>query len=64
MITNGLDYQINWVDFHPGSSMFLPAIDTKAAVIALKKEAERLEFEFVHKIVIEDGVKGVRVWRL
>jgi len=44
--------------------MFIPAIDTKAAIEAIAKESERLEFEFVHKIVIEDGVQGIRVWRL
>jgi|TARA_R100000687_G_C6329714_1_gene109030 hypothetical protein len=64
MLTNGVDYQIMWPDFKPGSSIFIPAIDVKAAVKALKKESERLEFKFVHKIVVENGVKGVRAWRL
>lgn len=64
MITNGTDFQIAWHDFVPGTSIFIPAIDTKAAIAAIKKEAARLEFEFVHKIVIEDGVRGIRVWRL
>jgi hypothetical protein len=64
MLTNGTDYQILWSEFKPGSSIFLPAIDTDAAVAAITKESERLEFEFVHKVVIEDNVKGIRVWRL
>jgi hypothetical protein len=64
MLTNGVDYQIDWPAFKPGSSIFIPAIDTEAAIIAIKKESERLEFEYVHKIVIEEGIKGVRVWRL
>ena len=64
MITNGLEYQIRWEDFTPGASFFIPAIDTKAAVAAMKKEATRLEFEFIHKVVIEDGIRGIRVWRL
>ena len=64
MLTNGTDYQILWSEFKPGSSIFLPAIDTNAAVAAITKESERLEFEFVHKVVIEDNVKGIRVWRL
>jgi len=64
MLTNGTDYQILWSEFKPGSSIFLPAIDTDAAVTAITKESERLEFEFVHKVVIEDNVKGIRVWRL
>lgn len=64
MLTNGVDYQIIWSEFKPGSSMFIPAIDTKAAIAALTRESNRLEFEFVHKIVVEDGIKGIRVWRL
>jgi hypothetical protein len=64
VLTNGTDYQILWSEFKPGSSIFLPAIDTDAAVAAIIKESERLEFEFVHKVVIEDNVKGIRVWRL
>lgn len=64
MLTNGVDYQIMWPEFKPGTSIFIPAIDTESALKAIKKESERLEFQFVHKIVVEDGVKGIRVWRL
>lgn len=64
MFTNGVDYQIKWPEFKPGTSMFIPAINTKAAIEAITKESKRLEFEFVHKIVVEDGVQGIRVWRL
>ncbi len=64
VLTNGVDYRIMWAEFKPGSSMFIPAVDTKSAIAALTRESKRLEFEFVHKIVIEDGVQGIRVWRL
>jgi|TARA_R110000803_G_scaffold192241_3_gene255014 hypothetical protein len=64
MLTNGTDYQIDWPSFQPGTSIFIPAVDTKAALAAIKKESTRLEFEFVHKVVIEDDVQGIRVWRL
>jgi hypothetical protein len=64
VLTNGTDYQIDWPDFKPGSSIFIPAVDTKAAVDAIKREATRLEFQYVYKIVVEDDIKGVRVWRL
>ena len=36
MLTNGTDYQIDWPEFKVGTSIFIPAIDTKAAVIAIK----------------------------
>jgi hypothetical protein len=64
VLTNGTDYQIDWPDFKPGSSIFIPAVDTKAAIDAIKREATRLEFQYVYKIVVEDDIKGVRVWRL
>lgn len=64
MITNGVDYQIDWEEFIPGCSFFIPAIDTKAAIAAVKLESKRLEFDFIHKVVVEDGVKGLRIWRL
>lgn len=64
MLTNGVDYQIAWQEFLPGTSIFIPAIDTKAAIAAVKRESERLEFDYIHKIVVEEGVKGIRVWRL
>jgi hypothetical protein len=64
VFTNGVNYQIDWPTFLPGSSIFIPAIDTESAIKAIQKESERLEFQFVHKVVIEDHVKGIRVWRL
>jgi len=64
VLTNGTDYQIDWPDFKPGSSIFIPAVDTKAAVDAIKREATLLEFQYVYKIVVEYNIKGVRVWRL
>lgn len=64
VLTNGVDYQIKWTDFKPGTSFFIPAVDTKSAIAAIKRESDRLEFEFVHKVVVEDGIMGVRIWRL
>ena len=64
MLSNGTDYEIDWPKFQPGSSIFIPAIDTEDALAAMTKESKRLEFEFVHKVVVEDGVKGIRFWRL
>jgi hypothetical protein len=52
VFTNGVNYQIDWPTFVPGSSIFIPAIDTESAIKAIQKESERLEFQFVHKVVI------------
>ena len=64
VLTNGVDYQIRWPEFLPGTSIFIPAVNTDAALAAIKKESERLEFQFTHKVVVEDGIMGIRVWRL
>lgn len=64
MLTNGTDYQIDWPAFQPGTSIFLPAVDIKSAVKAIEKESKRLEFEYVYKVVIENDIQGIRVWRL
>jgi hypothetical protein len=64
VLTNSVDYQIKWPDFKPGTSIFIPAIDTDAASAAIERESKRLEFEYVLKVVVEDDVRGIRVWRL
>jgi|TARA_R110000803_G_scaffold165455_3_gene228989 hypothetical protein len=64
MLTNGTDYQIDWPNFKPGTSIFIPAVDITSAVAAIKKESERLEFKYAHKVVLENNVQGIRVWRL
>ena len=43
MLTNGTDYQIDWPNFEPGTSIFIPAVDIESAIKAIQKESERLE---------------------
>lgn len=57
-------YQINWRNFRKGYSFFVPCIDDEAARAELKRVTRRLKFEIVTKVVIEGGVKGLRVWRV
>jgi hypothetical protein len=64
MLTNGTDYQIDWPNFKPGTSIFIPAVDISAAQKAIEKESKRLEFDCVFKVVIENDIQGIRVWRL
>jgi hypothetical protein len=63
MRINDLDYQINWRKFKRGTSFFVPCLkleESKTTVLAVTK---RLGFKVAIKAVIEDGVKGLRVWR-
>ena len=57
-------YQIEWRKFKKGCSFFVPCIDTKAAREAVGKVARRLKIEVTTKVVIEEGIKGLRVWRM
>jgi hypothetical protein len=63
MRINDLDYQINWRRFKKGTSFFVPCLklqESKTMVLAVTK---RLGFKVAIKAVIEDGIKGLRVWR-
>jgi hypothetical protein len=56
-------YRINWEKFRPGYSFFVPCIDTKAAKNTVLSVARRLQMEVIVRTVVEDGIKGLRVWR-
>jgi hypothetical protein len=63
MRINDLDYNINWRRFKRGTSFFVPCLklqESKTMVLAVTK---RLGFKVAIKAVIEDGIKGLRVWR-
>lgn len=59
-----ISYNINWAKFYKGYSFFVPCIDQKAAIAEVQRIAKRLQLELVIKVVIEDGVKGLRIWRV
>jgi hypothetical protein len=57
-------YNIDWAKFRTGYSFFVPCIDTKAALAEIHRVTKRLKIDVVTKVVIEDGVKGLRIWRV
>jgi hypothetical protein len=59
-----LHYDVNWAKFRKGYSFFVPCIDHRAARKSLAVVMKRLKMDIVTKVVIEDGVKGLRVWRV
>lgn len=59
-----VSYKINWAAFKPGASFFIPCINHKNALQDITKVLKRLKFKFVTRVVIEDGVQGVRIWRV
>ena len=58
-----VSYQIEWRKFRKGYSFFVPCIDEKAAREELNRVAKRLKMNIVTKVVLLDGIKGLRVWR-
>jgi hypothetical protein len=59
-----IPYNVNWAKFKKGYSFFIPCIDHKAAREELATVTKRLKIDIVTKIVIEEGIKGLRIWRV
>lgn len=59
-----VSYQIEWKKFRKGYSFFVPCIDEKAAREELNRVARRLKMDIVTKVILLDGIKGLRVWRV
>jgi len=64
MKVEGVSYLIDWSKFYTGQSFFVPCIDHKAARFAVKEVTNRLGIRVEIRVVIEEGVKGLRVWRV
>ena len=64
MRIDGITYQLNWSKFTVGSSFFIPCLDDVAGRERIAKKMKRLNFNVIIKLVIEDGIRGLRVWRI
>lgn len=64
MKVEGVSYQIDWSKFRTGYSFFVPCIDHDKARMDLNEITKRLQMQVLTKVTIEDGIKGLRVWRL
>lgn len=64
MKVHGINFEIDWSKFKPGRSFFIPCLDLEAAKKQVKAVAKRLQYSVEMRGVIEDGVKGLRVWRI
>jgi hypothetical protein len=60
-----VSYDVNWKNFGRGYSIFIPCLDPKNA---LKNEVlpffKRIKMKVLTKVVIEEGVRGLRIWRM
>ena len=59
-----LDFIIQWRKFQVGSSFFIPCLNPTTAWKRVNRAVKKHGFIAIHKVVIEDGVRGIRVWRV
>lgn len=59
-----VSYKIDWRHFRRGCSFFIPCLDPKKAKKEILRTTDRLQMKVLMKTVIEEGIRGVRVWRL
>ena len=64
MQIEGINYRLNGQEFSVGSSFFIPCLDDIRAKAHIERKMKRLNFAITIKLVVEDGVRGLRVWRI
>ena len=64
MRVHGLSFEIDWSKFKPGRTFFIPCLDLETAKKEVGVVAKRLRYSVEMRGVIENGVKGLRVWRI
>ena len=64
MQIEGVRYDVDWKAFRKGTSMFFPCLDYSRAKTQLMVVMKRLRIKVLVKPVIEDGIRGLRVWRM
>ena len=64
MLIENQSYKINWRNFKQGYSFFVPCLDTDVAKKEILRVTKRLKLQVFIKINIEEGIKGLRVWRI
>jgi hypothetical protein len=64
MLIENRSYNINWKAFKVGTSFFVPCLDGGKTKKVIQSVTKRLKVNVLMQIVIESGVRGVRVWRI
>lgn len=65
MIIDGVDYMINWTKFTKGTSFFIPCLDSTKAKEIIKEICTLNGHTNVAMYTrIEEGIRGIRVWKL
>jgi len=64
MVVEGISYEIEWRKFCKGASFFIPCLDIAAAKATVLDTMKRLRMSAEIQVDIEEGIRGLRVWRL
>jgi hypothetical protein len=59
-----IEFDVDWEKFKPYSSFFIPALNWKYARDIVKKECKKRNLKVVVRLSVENGIRGVRVWRV
>jgi hypothetical protein len=60
----GVNYHIDWYKFRYGASIFIPCLNTAATKRQMKRMFRRMGVKTLLKVTIEDGIQGLRIWRM
>ena len=64
MLVDRVSYSIKWKKFRRGYSFFIPCLDCANAKLELLCATNRLKIKVLTKVVIEGGIRGLRIWRM
>ena len=59
-----VEYELDWSTFYKGKSVFIPCLDYVRAKRIIHSEAKKHKQTVLVKGVIENGMRGLRMWRL
>jgi hypothetical protein len=59
-----LSYNINWKNFKVGYSFFIPCLNCMQAKKDVLQISKRLKMDILTKVTIEEGIRGLRIWRI
>ena len=64
MLVEQVSYNLKWKTFKRGFSFFIPCLNCVEAKEQLLSTIKRLKLKVVTKVVIEEGIRGLRIWRI
>jgi hypothetical protein len=64
MRVHGISFNVVWEKFKVGTSFFIPCLDPAEAETQVKRTTKRLGLKIKTRAVIEENIKGLRVWRV